>query len=539
MGRLMYFFNCADGAVWRALRLTGATRSVVIALAVTACASPAPMAPHGGGGLSVLPPVTAVEREQLAERQPCTIQEARVADGDDRLALNREVLAYQGLVEEALAYRAKAIALFFELRDKVARGETLSGRDLQRINQGASAMLEQRAALLRVSVAYECHLDGPVAADPEVAAMNATRIAMSLSAALVLYDNYLTAISLYRSDMRLRQHLNRADRGFEIREGELNRIASSFASPDNRARVRRGLIWFEQNGPTVSDDRDEGYRYLVQLIEQSPSRQLVRRARPMEFLGNMFGLFATLGFDSLSTLQQEGIHLSSLFFGNAVGLVEVRRGKLDAQSAVTERVAATVRAGDILLEKTPFRLTDAFIPGHWGHVAIWVGNEAELRALGIWDHAVVKPHQEAIRAGRGVVEALRSGVVANTLAHFLNIDDLAVLRQEDLSDAQRAEVVLQALRQMGKAYDFNFDVRTTDRIVCSELVYHSYVHLDWPTERYLGRVTISPDNVAVRATSMGPLTTVLLYRDGEEIAGRRQEAMEELVHAQVIRLARR
>jgi hypothetical protein len=365
---------------------------------------------------------------------------------------------------------------------------------------------------------------------------------MSLSAALVLYDNYLSAISLFRSDPALRRHLNRADTGFALPEGELNRIAASFASPENRERVRRGLVWFETHGrpDATADDRgDEAYRYLVQVIEQSPSRQLVRKARPLGFVGNMLGFFSTLTFDTLVGLKKEGVHVSSLLFGNAVGLVESRRGKLDARPEVIARVGGAVRAGDILLEKTPFRLTDAFIPGHWGHAAVWVGTEAELRDLGIWDHPTVRPHHVEIRAGRGVVEALRSGVEMNTLKQFLNIDDLAVLRQSTLSDAQRAEVVLQALRQVGKAYDFNFDVQSTDRIVCSELIYHSYVHLEWPTERRLGRVTISPDNVAVRATGLGVLEVALLYHDGNEIAAERRVAMERLVQAQVVKLARR
>lgn len=488
-----------------------------------------------------------VADETFHQRTAACRDHAVVAHGGATLAerqqaIDSELLAYQSLVEEALAMRASAIRLLGELRAKAERNDAFSGRDLQRLNQGAAAMLEQRAALFRMSLAHECWLDEPLPTDPEAADVQVKGIAMSLSAALVLYDNYLSAISLYRSDPALRRHLNKADSGFAIHEGELTRIASSFASADNRARVRRGLVWFEAHGRADTLEKqggDEGYRYLVQIIEQSPSRQMVRKARPVEFVGNMLGLFSTVTFDTLLGLRKEGVHVTSLLFGNAVGLVESRRGKLDGDHRVLERVATTAQAGDILLEKTPFRLTDTFIPGHWGHVAVWVGNETELRELGIWDHPVVRSHQEAIRTGRGVVEALRSGVEMSTLQHFLNVDDVALLRHENLPRAQRAEIILQALRQVGKGYDFNFDVRTTDRIVCSELVYHSYVHLDWPTERYLGRVTISPDNVAVRATTAGPLSTVLLYHDGGEILTELNEAMERLVKAQVVRLARR
>lgn len=455
--------------------------------------------------------------------------------------IDDELHAYQSLAEEALTMRAKAIRLKTELRDKLDRGETLSGRDLQRINQGAAEMLAQREALLETSHAHECWLDAPLSGEAHAERIRRVGIAMSLSAALILYDNYLTAISYYRADPVLRRHLNRKDSGFRLPDGKLNVIAASFASPENRARVRKGLIWFEAHGkPDAAEDPPEdGYRYLQQLIEQSPSRNLVRRARPAEFFGNMLGMFSTLSFDTLWGLKDGGTHLTSLLFGNAVGLVESRRGKLDGNRAVHEKLSATVRAGDILLEKTPFRLTDTFIPGHWGHVALWVGTEAELQSLGIWHHPVVVPHHESIRQGKGVVEALRAGVVMNSLGHFLNIDDLAVLGQDDLTSEQRREIVLQSLRQIGKGYDFNFDVQTTDRIVCSELIYHTYLHLDWPTDRVLGRATISPDNVAVRATQIGPLVTRLLYLDGKEVVEDKVRTMGRLVKKPVIRLARR
>lgn len=130
---------------------------------------------------------------------------------------------------------------------------------------------------------------------------------------------------------------------------------------------------------------------------------------------------------------------------------------------------------------------------------MWVGTPDELRALGIWDHPVVRKYHDRIERGNGVVEALRAGVKMNPLDHFLNIDDLAVLRGESMSEAQRANVVVQSLRQVGKGYDFNFDVESTgpDRLFRADL---SRLQPSGVADRkLLGRATISPDNVAVRS----------------------------------------
>ncbi|HEX6735330.1 MAG TPA: YiiX/YebB-like N1pC/P60 family cysteine hydrolase [Azonexus sp.] len=454
------------------------------------------------------------------------------------LDLAAEVQRFQVLTEEALSLREQAIVFLAELKAADARGEPLSGGNLRRLNQGAAVLLEQRRALLAVANRYECWLERPLPEAAAAARVQATGIAMSLAAALVLYDNYLTAIGIYRATPSLRQNLNRKDSGFAIPRGELTRIAASFTSAVNRARVRRAIVWHEQHGRLLAaaDNADE--RYVAALIDQSPAYNMVRKARPVGYAENLMGFFGMLSLDTLNQLKNEGVNFYSMLFGNAIGLVESRRGKLDGQPAVLEKLAGSVQSGDILLEKTPFRLTDAFIPGHWGHAAVWVGSEAELRELGIWEHPVVRPHQARIRDGRGVVEALRGGVTLNSLAHFVNVDDLAVLRPRSASPAERVEVVLQALRQVGKAYDFNFDVESTDRIVCSELVYHAYGDIRWPTARHFGRFTVSPDNIAVLATGDGPFAVAVLYHDGREIGDEAGRYLESLVQREVVRLAR-
>ncbi|MDR3157715.1 MAG: hypothetical protein LBU11_01630 [Zoogloeaceae bacterium] len=437
-----------------------------------------------------------------------------------------EYLARSG---KALSMRSGAIALYHELRAKKARKEALSGHDLQRIRDGALTLIEERQALLDTALAYECWTaSAPAAGVP--GKIQRLGVLISLSSALMLYDNYLMAISLWQGDKDLRRHLNQMD----LREGllsaeELQRVNQMFTSADNRRRVRSAIKWYRQYiaetdkanpcAPTDAEFADyaPACRYLRAFVEQSPSFHMAAKRRPLKIMGQTFEIFGNLAQDALFRLQRESAHFSSLLFGNTVGLVETRHGKLYQQPAVEKDIAGVLQAGDILLEKTPFRLTDAFIPGHWGHVAIWIGTQDELEELGIWEHPLVVPHQAAIRSGRGVAEALRSGVEINSLARFLNVDDLAVVRMADLPPEKRRAALLEALRHVGKAYDFNFDVESTDRIFCSKLIYLVYGDTNWPTSRFLNRFTISPDNIAQRAAeTQGPLIPVLIYRDGHK-----------------------
>ncbi|MES9939017.1 MAG: YiiX/YebB-like N1pC/P60 family cysteine hydrolase [Candidatus Thiodiazotropha sp. 6PLUC1] len=465
-----------------------------------------------------------------------------ICDTEDKVrysaeSIKQKITAFQVLTEEALSLRSESIIFLSQVKEKQRLKQPLLGADMRLLSAGAAELINQRKLLWYVATLHECWLDEPIPDDPLLARNQAIGITMSLSAALILYDNYLTAVALYQDDLFLRNHINEGDSAYLVPKGELRKVATSFTSAVNRARVRRGLIWYEKHAAYLSESDHDSERYLATLIEQSPSYTMVRKIRPLNYAGNLIELIGTTSVDTLYTIQNEGISLSSMIFGNVIGLVESRRGKLDKRPEIHNRLTKELRAGDVLLEKTPFRLTDSFIPGHWGHAAVWIGTESELRDLEIWNHPVVKPYHQQIRDERGVVEALRSGVEMNTLQHFMNVDDLAVLRQSNLNQKQRRRVILQALRQVGKAYDFSFDTQSTNKIVCSELVYHAYGEVDWPTERKLGRVVVSPDNIAQKAVDGDLFSVVVLYHDGNEIMNHPQKQLNNLIKPKVVALA--
>jgi uncharacterized protein YycO len=310
--------------------------------------------------------------------------------------------------------------------------------------------------------------------------------------------------------------LNQGDSGLGVPEDQIDGIIRSYLSYTQRTRINRLLRAVREAGPWWEASSAPQVAWLRKSIAASPSGTVLSQSRRVpqgEALSSATALVSS-DFRELGDYLVSGV---SKGFGNAIGTVAFRRGKLYGDPAIESQVRSVLMPGDILLEKTPFRLTDNFIPGHWGHVAIWLGNEKQLRALGIWDDPALTIYHAEIQRGDAVVEALRDDVQLSPLARFLNIDDLSVLRCPDLSSADRRSLVLRSLRQLGKKYDFNFDVETIDRIVCSELVYQVYTQIDWPSDRTIGRWTISPDQVAHRALPGGPLSVVDLWHDGGRV----------------------
>jgi len=464
-------------------------------------------------------------------------------DADYAVALSPErITELHQLVEQSLVARTTTLKL---VRDLARRPDTpLTGSDLNTLKSGTRYYLDLRDRLYDLARAGEPLLtitDRQLARRGLTSADRLRGIMLSLGAALTLYDNYLLAAIVFEEDPRLRKLLNDPDQGFDVDANQLARVTLSANSPRKRHRLRKAIRRYEEEMTRLEQtpstlarmQREQSFRYLHALIEGSPSYSFVKRRKIGEIVLANFEFLGRVGKDMLKGARDDGINLVSMGFGNTVGMYEARKGKLFADADVCTRLSAQLRPLDILLEKTPFRLTDSFIPGHFGHVAIWIGSERDLRELGLWEHPAVIPHHALIREEGTpgdshrphlIVEALRSGVQLSTLPDFLNVDDVAILRPVALADDREAirESILLALRQVGKEYDFNFDVNTTEKIVCSELVYVAIPAIAWPTENTLGRSTISPDHVAQLAWQEDPLQLVVLYHDGKRIPEERQ-----------------
>ena len=233
----------------------------------------------------------------------------------------------------------------------------------------------------------------------------------------------------------------------------------------------------------------------------------------------------------------------SKVFGNAMGSIHLGKATITGhiRKEVEERLLEILQPGDLLLDKTSFAMTDRLIPGHFGHVAIWLGKPEQLESLGLFDPEVntygdslknAIAWKDKLAEGKCVLEALRPGVVINNLDHFLNVDEVLVLRlkpefvggEHELQQL-RSQIVCRAMHHLGQRYDFNFDVNTSNTIVCSELAYQAYPeNICWPLTKTAGRWTISPDQVAVMAGPGNgfPLEIVNYVRsvwDGDEIVG--------------------
>ncbi len=202
------------------------------------------------------------------------------------------------------------------------------------------------------------------------------------------------------------------------------------------------------------------------------------------------------------------------------------------QSLITEAqiraMHPLLEAGDILLTRREWYLSNIGLPGFWPHSALYVGTPQERKAYfggdvgvrvwvrmhgvesGNFEDLLQKSYPDAFlkntpSGGQSraptVVEATSEGVCLIPLETAAHADTLAVLRPR-LPGVAKARAVFRAFHYMGRPYDFDFDFQTDSSLVCTELIYKAYesephiAGLALPLQEILGRKVTTANDIA-------------------------------------------
>ena len=347
-------------------------------------------------------------------------------------------------------------------------------------------------------------------------------IVISMASALCLYDNASFMENHFSNKSTLREKLNEAYPEYNIQDNYYKDSLMRANKLSYRSNMLDAVTFFKSNEKTITfhiANSDPQIRALYDYIIHSPVRASMENESIFNSIGHEITVLLGQGItSSINACGKLKFNISK-GVGNTMGLVRWRNGKLKDDTLFLSEFSQHLRPGDILLEKTPFALTDKTIPGHFGHAALYIGTYAQLEELGMLDSPFIKQHLSEIRQGKVILEALREGVVLNSVEHFMNIDDVAVLRSKNLAPNEIKTSLTLGLSHYGKKYDFDFNVNTTETIVCSELVYAAYPQIDFVTKKVLTSFTITPDDIAKLALDnpLAPLELTFFAHDGKKV----------------------
>ena len=158
-----------------------------------------------------------------------------------------------------------------------------------------------------------------------------------------------------------------------------------------------------------------------------------------------------------------------------------------------DSVRPILQPGDVFVTRHDDAMSNVFLPGFWPHSALWIG-----------------------AADADILEAKKDGVLLRDVEETLQVDAFTIIRP-NLTPAQISTAIKRGRSHAGKLYDFIFDFRTTDRLVCTEVIYRTYHgigDIDFDLKIQAGRHCLSAEELLNQGISQGWFEVVALYGVG-------------------------
>jgi len=297
--------------------------------------------------------------------------------------------------------------------------------------------------------------------------------------------------------------LNEAMPEYDIPANSYRDMHNRMMHADELLRLNAGFVYLKVVDKKLSDTFD-----LLPLVENKVENIYKYLGKhPKRFMESPLDLLEQTAFKAWFPFQKEVAIQMSRFRGTD-------REMFIDPPLIAQHVDQ-LQPGDILLERRNWFMTNAGIPGFWPHAALYIGTLevfdeffAALGGLGNQKPSdlVASRYPRAFKSWslpergfrRSVIEARREGVILNSLENSADCDYLGVMRPR-ISREDQFIAVLAALSHAGKPYDYNFDFSTDAALVCSELVYKSYIaaqDLSFDFETVNGRPLLPPNHMA-------------------------------------------
>lgn len=217
--------------------------------------------------------------------------------------------------------------------------------------------------------------------------------------------------------------------------------------------------------------------------------------------------------DSFIGVTSKSVSTLAAIWGFISDNLKWREGRIKDNKAFELMMRDHLKPLDIIFEKRKFVLSNFTIPGHWGHVALWLGTKEELQALGVWDQDYFKLFRQKVEEGYEIVEIRKVGMNFTSLKDFMNLDEVAIMRVNQMALSSE-EIFANLSEQSDKRYDFQFNAHTSDKITCTELITYSFGDIDWKQSKNLGLINMQPDDIADLSLREEKKAQVVLYLKG-------------------------
>lgn len=364
--------------------------------------------------------------------------------------------------------------------------------DDDRVRRLELTLISYRTELLRLLWDYQAH------AEITDENLRLRGFLLMLTSGSALYENSYKFVFMFADDPLVIKKLNEGDPRWNIPDGLYDRVRENLRQPQHQKLLANGFENLRRFMPALTSQGLTGTKPHSRFITQLNQTEALMQSSKLNIMQESF----LAAMKEAKFLGKAAIYRGQSAVSIWVGDTRVRQpraGQALIQPRQLIEMRKAVQPGDILFERQNWFLSRAFMPGYWAHAALYVGTVEDLIAMGLDQDPRVKPHWREFtqRDEEGhehvILEAVPVGVRITTFEHCLGVADSTAILRPRLSKDQIREAIAVAFSHLGKPYDFEFDFFSTDKLVCTELVYRSYDSvLDLPLVEVMGRRTLPP-----------------------------------------------
>jgi len=341
----------------------------------------------------------------------------------------------------------------------------------------------------------------------------------------ILLIAFCTAVLLVRSGRFLVQEfgsqkviwrkLDEAEPRYGIPKKQFTKVYKSLTSVRNNLIFNDAVRYYRKNeSQLLALQSNPILRPITELLRE---RDDFVKASKSEFVKNRL----SYRLHSFTRRHHSGFKKATFGLfkvsGSLIAELRMKWKRKRVTPGVQRKLSKLLKPGDVIITRHDDAASNLFLPGFWPHGALYVGTQAQRQEQdprgGTW--------REKCVGENCVLEARKDGVLFRPLHDTLSVDACVVLRPR-LKSEQVVEAISRAMAHQGKCYDFEFDFRRSDKLVCTEVVYRAYhgiggIELDLKTRA--GRVCLSAEDLLDYASLDKYFDVIAVYgTDGNRFA---------------------
>ncbi len=385
----------------------------------------------------------------------------------------------------------------------------------ERLRETYARYLAIRVSLWEVVQGLKMHYKGFLRNSLDASGQQAFAIAFAASEIIVRTGEYL--INLARDQDIVWKKLDEAEGRYGLERKSFTRLYRQLTSITKMHNFYRACDYFDDNRETIMSAIDLDPFYKIRKILTDLNLPGASRGDHL-WRYKRFFLFS-LRRRRLSAMRNV---LFSIFEGTGedvadmtIPLVKAHNAPKRVTAEIVEQLLPDLRPGDVFITRHDDAMSNLFLPGFWPHGALFIGEYAQREALGLSEFSdkIKSTADHSIN----VIESKKDGVLLRELSDTLTVDAFVVLRPR-LTEAQIKLALERGLSHGGKLYDFIFDFSTSDRLVCTEVIYRAYHgigNISFELSDKAGRKCLSAEDFLNQAIKNCWFEPIIIYGVGD------------------------